>query len=1148
MASAPQIEARDGSFTTSLVLSTNQKSIVLSGLAAANTIDIQVSINGGPFVSDPTLVRLDGPAFYVPNSASHPDGLELQFGQNVILLRAIDLVGGVSATSSAQLTRVQASTQSDAVIPSGVRVRRRRGAVNLLVSDRLPTDNPGFTDPLVFRGFNFYASTSAGGTTGRFRINASPVTEVTTQEEEVAEISSSRAVFTPEGTLARTVVTLEDGFGQVLSTVSNTIVDVSEVVTDMRFTTSLSSYELENFVGFVHVRNATEADGTINSDQFVDVEASEPLYYTVTALYFDPAQNLEFETPHSQEVLGSPLVIDTTIRDLPGRTRIQVVTDYVAAIQRLDQEISLIPGSTTRDVSIDPFASEIERVWFILDFVHRAGSFLTLLQIDDPNNDGVSDAVASSSYKQALKAALGLQSDLAVQNLIDAQFDKLGGNFTKVRLPGRPAVGQVVFFTATRPQRDFTIPSGAVVSTDADADNGLPSVRYVVGGTFVMVAADADAYFNFDTQLYEITVDITAEVTGSNGNRSAGQIKNVVSGVSGLQVINREATRFGTSRESNSDLATRAQLGFVGVDPGTEGGYASTAAESIGIVKSKIVKSGDPLMMRDYDEVRRKHIGGKVDIWVQGLRERTVTEKFSFSFEVARDIRCQIIDLETLTFRVLDARVTVNTPIGEILDDPAQGFGVRNVTTGSDYDLTGVLIVDFETFRVNTAIAQPATSINDTITADYRFRSINQFTFSLQPVRRVVSVSGQSSGPLDIDEGFDLYKTDDPLLTGESTIAKDFLVINQVGGIPTGDAISVSDEAHIMIGFFEEPLRNVGINTATLKIFNEARTIEYFGPAALAPDYDVVAGTATTPVKIVRTNASRILSGETVVVDYQHDENFTVTYVINDLLQQLQQRINSRRHLTADVLVKQAVQNSVVFDTTVQLKQGASRDTVDPAVRTNVSIELNSKLIGQGTAQSDMINAVDSTEGVDFQVLPLARMGYADGSRKLRVSLLSTNTRVPSLDIGGNIVFILTNALIYPTTDGGGLPTEHKGVFADDEPMVLAASLTSVGGGAGQAFIIGSGGASILGFSDDATLIAEGITDPDDIVAERLRLTANHVVVSLSGAGSPVDNPDQHKYAVSYVIRGDAGPHDIVPTQVEFVDLGEFTLTLKSTS
>lgn len=1148
MATAPNLLAPDGSETTNLALSTNQKSVVLSGFAEANTIDIQVSINGEPFKSDPTLVKLDGPAFTIPNVNSFPEGLELQIGQNILLLRAIDLVGGVSATSSALLMRVQASTQSDAVIPSGIRIHRKRGAVTILVSSRLPTDNPGFTDALTFRGFNFYASISPGGSSGRFRINSSPVTEVAVQEEDVSEVAAAQAVFTPQGTFARTVVTLEDGFGDVLDVVSNTIVDVSGVVTDMRFTTSLATYELEDFVAFTHVRTASESDGTINSDQFADVEASEPLYYTVTALYFDAAQNLEFETPHSQEVVGSPLVIDTSLRDLPGRNRLQVVTDYVAAIQRVDQEISLVPGSTTRDVSIDPFASEIERVWFILDFVHRAGSFLTLLQIDDPNNDGISDAVAGSSYKTALKAALGLQSDLAVQNLIDTQFDKLAGNFAKTRLPGRPAVGQVVFFTATRPQRDVTIPSGAVVSTDADADNGLPSVRFVVGGTFVIVAADADAYFNFDTQLYEITVDVTAEVIGANGNRSAGQVKNLVSGVAGLQVTNREATRFGTSRESNSDLAVRSQLGFVGVDPGTEGGYAATAAESIGIVKSKIVKSGDALMMRDYDPVRRKHVGGKVDIWVQGLRERTVTEKFSFSFEVARDIRCQIIDLATLTFRVLDTRVTLNTPISELLDDPDRGFGVRNVTTGKDFDLSGVIIIDFETFRLSTSVSQPATSINDTVTADYRFRSINQFTFSLQPVRRVVAVTGQSSGPLDLDRGFSLYKTDDPLLTGESTVAQDYLVIHQVDGIPTGDVIAVTAERHILIGFFEDPLRNVGINTATLKVFNADRTVEYFGPSEVAPDYELVTGTATTPAKIVRTTASRIQSGETVVVDYQHDENFTVTYVINDLLQQLQQRINSRRHLTADVLVKQAVQNSIALDTTVQLKQGAARDSVDPAIRTNVSIELNSKLIGQGTAQSDIINAIDSTDGVDFQVLPLARMGYADGSRKLRVLVLSTNTRLRSLDIGGNIVFILTNALAYPTTDGGGRLTEHKGVFEDDEPLALAESLATVGEAPRQAFIIGNAGAVIPNFSDNATLIAEGFTDPDDIVAERWRLTANHVVVSLSGSGSPVDNPDQHRYAVSYVVRGDSGPHDIVPTQVEFIDLGQFTLTSKEAS
>src|SRR5690606_9597015 len=144
------------------------------------------------------------------------------------------------------------------------------------------------------------------------------------------------------------------------------------------------------------------------------------------------------------------------------------------------------------------------------------------------------------------------------------------------------------------------------------------------------------------------------------------------------------------------------------------------------------------------------------------------------------------------------------------------------------------------------------------------------------------------------------------------------------------------------------------------------------------------------------------------------------------------------------------------LDTTVQLKNGAKKGAVDPAVRTNVSIELNTKLIGEGVAQSDLINAIDSTEGVDFQVIPLARMGHADGSLKLRQIVLSTNTRLTSLDIGANQAYLLNNPLQYPTTDGGGLATEHKGVFQDDESMVLSSSLALVAQNANQAYIIGS--------------------------------------------------------------------------------------------
>lgn len=1148
MATAPKINLRDGSGTAqSVVFTTNQEFVRIDGVVDLNTVAIQVSINDAPFTSDATLVELNGTAFTFPNPSSYPDGYPLEPGVNSIRFRSIDIVGSVSAISSVTVTQVASISTGETLIPTGIRLRRRRNAVDILVA-KAPTsiitatgeDVSGFD----FRGFNFYAATSPAGTSGYIRINDKPVTEESSVfEETLLDVDSSQAVFAPEGPNLRVKVTQEDGFGNETALVLNRLTNIANISGQFKFSQTLQSRLLQEFFFFRHNRQG--GIGIINSDQFVDVADSEPLYYVATAVYFDTTTNEEFETPLSQEVVGLPLIIDTGIRDLPGRTQLQVVLEFVDAIQRVNQEITLIPGSTTRDVTVDPFASEAERIWFIVDFVHRSQSFLTLLQIDDANQDGVSDAVAGTAYKQALKAALGFQTDVAVQNLIDAQFDKLAGNFQRTRLPGRPSVGQVVFYTATKPARDITIASGTIVSSDADPENGLPAARFVVGGTFVLSAANANAFFNFETQRYEIVCDIVAQNIGSSGNRSAGAIKNVTTPVGGLSVINTESTVFGTDRESNADLGARAQLGFVSLDTGTEGGYAATAAGQVGIIKSKIVKSGDALMMRDYDDVRRKHIGGKVDIWVQGLRERTVSERFAFTFEVARDIRCQIIDPVNLIFRVLDSRVTVDTPIIEILDNPSQGLGVRNSTSGLDYDLTGVVILDHETFQLNTGVAQPVTNLDDVVIADYRFRSINIFTFTFQPVRRVTSVSGEISGALDPLQGFQLFKTDDPLLEGESTIAKNYLVINQIGGVPSGATITINDERHTMIGFFEDPLKSIGVNTATIRVFNAQRTIEYDGPGTPDPDFEIIEGTPTTPAKIVRTTDSDILSGQVVSVDYEHDENFTVTYVINDLLQQLQRTVNAQRHVTADVLVKQAILNSIDIETTIQLKQGATKDKTDPAVRSATSLELNQKLIGQGSAQSDIINSIDSTTGVDFQVLPLARMGYADGSLKLRETVLSSSARVSSLDIGGNQVFILVNSLKFPTTDGGGTATEHKGVFQDDEAMSLSSTVATVGQSVNQAFIIGADGAIIAGFSDDATLIADGFTDPEDILAERLDRTANKVLVSLSGAGVPPDAPENHKYAVSYIVRNDKGPHDITAAQVEFIDLGDFTLTFR---
>jgi hypothetical protein len=175
-------------------------------------------------------------------------------------------------------------------------------------------------------------------------------------------------------------------------------------------------------------------------------------------------------------------------------------------------------------------------------------------------------------------------------------------------------------------------------------------------------------------------------------------------------------------------------------------------------------------------------------------------------------------------------------------------------------------------------------------------------------------------------------------------------------------------------------------------------------------------------------------------------------------------------------------------------------------------------------------------------------MAYADGSRKLRESLTSAYLHMIALNSGSNLAYLLTNPLAFSTTDGGGTVTEHKGVFQDDEKMTLVSTLGQVALKPHQAFIIGSGGAVINGYTDIATLVAAGFTTPTTQQAELLRRTANHVVISIAGYGITVDLPTDHSYTVSYVIRGDSGSHDIPATSVEFVTLGSLTVTYSGAS
>jgi hypothetical protein len=196
--------------------------------------------------------------------------------------------------------------------------------------------------------------------------------------------------------------------------------------------------------------------------------------------------------------------------------------------------------------------------------------------------------------------------------------------------------------------------------------------------------------------------------------------------------------------------------------------------------------------------------------------------------------------------------------------------------------------------------------------------------------------------------------------------------------------------------------------------------------------------------------------------------------------------------------------------------------------------------------QSDIIGVIEGTTGVSYVVVPLAKLVRQEGSQVVQEALSTDvaydSTLLTSLTTSSALVYIINQELSTATVDGGGGLGDFKGVFQDEVALDLLASdalLTSLGTVTGRAYILGSGGRSITGYSDDATLIAEGYTTTSQITARRLELTANRVLVSLAIG----DSPTAHAYVTTYIVGVDAGAKDIDPGEAEYLTLGTLTVT-----
>lgn len=1145
---AIEILCPDGLYRTTTEFTTVLERRFFTGLVSKDAVEVQVSVNGSAFSSDPSLVTFDDGNWVVPNPSYEPQGLYLLSGENTFAIRAVLSSGSTTPTAKAVLRLVSAADVGVvATPPTNLSAEQADHKVTIQSE---PVSTTGF------RGMNCYASQFAGGgASGYQRINVQLVaTGVVTEEltefgsQEMNALVDVDANGDPvaDPMFFRVRANQENEDDESLQEDLDTRFEIPETARKLRMNTSVSSVRTTRKYSFEHVRTNTPSSipPTVFVGNFASLPTDKDLYYVMTAVYYDAERNLEFESSFSDELTASPMRVTGMMGAFPTARRSTIVTQFIGAIFKSNPQIKVETGSVLRDTVIDPFSSESERIRFILDFFHRARTPLLLLQVDDPTSSGTSIPVSQSAYKQALKSSMYLESNIDVQGVIDSAFDAYGSNFGVARRAGIAAQGEVTLYTKNRPTNTIVVLIGTTVTAGA--------ATFTTTREAVIDVNRLATYYNPVSGRYSVTVPVRATTAGSSGNVGVGQITSVSGTTTGLSAYNTGPTFGGTDTESNLEYTARVMNTLASVDSGTERGYLQTAANTPGIIKANVVAAGNPMMQRDLDSAG-VHRGGKVDVWVQGSNFATVTDPFAFAFDIAQDIQFELQgDPADLTFVAVDPTLSAEQPIVELLDYPEAGYEFRNASTGEVFDLTGYIITSFNTVKLSTAVTQPTVTFADVILGSYRRRTGNRFVFPRQPVATVESVTGAVSGTLPA-EAWTVVFPDAPLDLGRSPLAQTYVDItgytNSAGNlVPSGDLIPVSAEPHVLIGSYPEFLDSLGANFLTIKVYNEDRTVLYKGPndPSGTPDYTINLGAETIPVSITRVEAGDIPSGATVSVDYAHDENFVVSYTTNLMVSTTQDNIDADKHATADVVVKEGIAVPLDISATIILDRGVDRSTVDSTLRTNLTNFFNNLRLGDPVRQSDVIRVMENTTGISYVVVPLSKLVRQEGATVVRENVstdtAAESTLISSLTTSVASVYLLDNTLSSATTDGGGPIGSFRGVFQNDQELALldpTSTLSTLGLAAGQAYIIGNDGVVIQGLTDDATLIAEGYVTETSQEARKKALTANHILISLLIG----ENPTQYSYACTYIVGDDSGAKDFDPNPVEYLTEGSLVFT-----
>ena len=251
-----EILCPDGKYRTTTNFTTVVEQRFFTGSVSTDAVEVQVSLNGSGYSSDPALVTFDNGSWVAPNPSYEPQGVYLLPGENTFEVRAILSSGSTTPVARAVVRLISTADVGTVATPPT--------NLSLIQADNKVTVQGEPSSILGFQGMNLYASQFAGGgASGYQRINVQLISSGTTTEELTefgsVEINAKVAVDANGNPLAdpmffRVKADQEDEDDTVLQEDLSTRFEIPETARSIRLTSAVSSVRTTTKYLFDHIR------------------------------------------------------------------------------------------------------------------------------------------------------------------------------------------------------------------------------------------------------------------------------------------------------------------------------------------------------------------------------------------------------------------------------------------------------------------------------------------------------------------------------------------------------------------------------------------------------------------------------------------------------------------------------------------------------------------------------------------------------------------------------------------------------------------------------------------------------------------------------------------------------------------------------